>query len=63
MTQDIKWTLYSACACVEEFDGIEWTEEDTLSAWQYLKDTGLYKVLQGWYGRTVRDLTDGGYLS
>jgi len=59
----IQWTSYDACACVEGFDGLEWSEEDQLSAWQYIKDTGLWRGLQGWYGRTVRDLTEGGYLS
>lgn len=56
------WTPYDACACVEGFDGIEHTEDEIISAWQYIKDTGLYRSLQGWYGRTVRDLTEAGYI-
>lgn len=55
-----QWTLYDACACVEGFDGLEHDEETTLSAWQYLIDTGSCWSLQGWYGRTAADLLERG---
>jgi hypothetical protein len=62
MTQDIKWTPYDAIACVEGFDSNDWSEEDQLSAWKYIKDTGLWRNLQGWYGRTVHHLTEEGLI-
>jgi len=57
------WTPYDASACVESFDGIEHDEDTILSAWQYLVDTGLAWRLQGWYGRTARDLIEAGYIT
>jgi hypothetical protein len=55
-----EWTSYDACACVEGFDGIEHDEETTISAWQYLINTGKAWTLQGWYGRTAQQLIDSG---
>ena len=37
-------------------------EEET-AAWQYLIDTGLAWRLQGWFGRTAKNLIDGGYCT
>jgi hypothetical protein len=39
------------------------TEEEQLEAWQYLIDTGLCWQLQGWFGRTARDLIARGWCS
>ena len=36
------------------------SEEDVIDAWQHLIDTGLCWQLQGWFGRTARDLIDSG---
>lgn len=33
-------------------------EEKTIEAWQHLIDTGICWQLQGWFGRTARDLID-----
>ena len=55
-----KMTPYQACSYAEGWN--EATEGEQLTAWQYIKDTGLWKYLQGFYGRTVRDLTDAGVI-
>lgn len=39
------------------------SEEQYLAAWQYLVDTKLAWSLQGWFGRTARDLIDNGLIS
>lgn len=36
------------------------SEEAYIEAWQVLIDTGLAWSLQGWFGRTARDLIDQG---
>ena len=36
------------------------SQEDVVEAWQHLIDTGLCWQLQGWFGRTARDLIDSG---
>jgi hypothetical protein len=38
-------------------------EEQYLEAWQYLVDTGLAWKLQGWFGRTARDMIDNGLIN
>lgn len=63
MTTQTTWTPYDASACVEGFDGIDHNEDEILSAWQYLADTGLAWSLQGWYGRTANSLIEGGWIS
>lgn len=50
--------LYQACGLAEGF--VEGTEEEQLEAWQYLIDTDWCWRLQGWYGRTARDLIEAG---
>lgn len=60
-SQEIKWTQYDACACVEGFDGQDHTDDEIISAWQYLIDTGICWSLQGWYGRTAAALIDSGH--
>ena len=56
-------TPYLACAYAEGFgEGEDATQIDQLCAWQYISDTKLYEKLQGFYGRTIKDLLDGGYI-
>lgn len=59
----MNWTPYDACACVEGFDGEQHTEEETISAWQYLISTGHCWQLQGWYGRTAAWMIEQGYCT
>lgn len=59
---EIQWTPYEACACVEGFGDQEYSEEECISAWQYIADTGMWRGLQGWYGRMVFNLIDQGII-
>lgn len=34
------------------------TREEQIEAWQYLHDTGIAYGLQGWFGRTARQLIE-----
>ena len=57
-------TPYTACAYAEGFcEGEGASEEELRTAWQYIKDTGLWKSLQGFYGRTVHSLLEQGVIS
>ena len=50
---------YMACAIAEGFcEGEGATETEQLTAWQYIWDKGMWKGLQGWYGRTVHSLIE-----
>lgn len=63
-TQEYKnMDSYHACECAEGFGaGENATEVEAQAAWQYIWDTGLWKSLQGWYGRTVHDMVENGYV-
>lgn len=37
--------------------------EQIIAAWQHLHDTGLAYQLQGWFGRTARDLLEQGVIA
>lgn len=53
---------YTATGLAEGW--IETDNEDTvIEAWQYLHDTGLAYRLQGWFGRTARDLINAGIIT
>ena len=54
-----KMTLYLAVAIAEGFnEGEEASRERQIEAWQFLHDEGHAYKLQGWYGRTARDLIE-----
>ena len=57
-------TNYLACAYAEGFcEGENATEEEQLAAWQYISDKGIWKGLQGFYGRTVAALLENGTIN
>ena len=56
----MKWTLYAALEAVEGFGASTATEEETLSAWQWLIDRGHAFRLQGRFGRTAVSLINSG---
>jgi len=39
------------------------SEEQIVEAWQHLHDTGLAYQLQGWFGRTARNLIESGIIT
>ena len=53
---------YKAVGLAEGFIEAD-SEEQVLSAWQHLVDTGLAWQLQGWFGRTAQQLIDSGYIT
>lgn len=53
---------YTAIGIAEGFIKAE-SEEQFLEAWQLLVNTGLAWRLQGWFGRTARDLIEHGFIS
>lgn len=54
---------YTACSIAEGFcEGEGASEQDQLTAWQYIADTVLWKSLQGFYGRTVANLKEQGVI-
>ena len=55
-------TQFDAIGIAEGFVECD-SEEQYLEAWQYLVDTGLAWSLQGWFGRTARDLIDAGLVN
>ena len=54
------WTNYTACAAIEGFDGKDHDEEEIVSAFQHLINTGAAWTLQGFYGRTAAQLIELG---
>ena len=53
---------YKAVGIAEGF--IECEDEDTIiEAWQYLHDTRIGYGLQGFFGRTLKQLLDEGVIS
>ena len=58
-----KMTLYLAVAIAEGFnEGEEASKERQIEAWQFLHDEGHAYQLQGWYGRTARNLINEGII-
>lgn len=64
-----EWNLFDATMVCEgnpEIAGIDpmtLTEDDMLSAWQYLIDTGAAWTLQGFFGRQASALIAAGYCT
>lgn len=55
----IIWTPYLATAYAEGFcEGENATERQQLEAWAWLIETGYCWELQGWFGRTAKELID-----
>jgi hypothetical protein len=52
---------YTAVGIAEGFVEAE-SEEQVIAAWQYIYDTGLYRSLQGFFGRTVHALLEQGVI-
>lgn len=48
-----------AAVMIIEGDGNE-SPEEIIEAWQTLIDTGVVWQLQGWYGRTAKQMIDSG---
>ena len=53
---------YTATGLAEGFIEAE-SEEQIIEAWQHLHDTRLAYSLQGWFGRTARDLIERGIIN
>jgi hypothetical protein len=53
---------YTACGLAEGWIEAE-SEDQVREAWQHLVDTGLCWELQGWFGRTARDLIESGFIN
>ena len=54
-------TKYEAVGLAEGFIEAE-SEEQVINAWKYLVDTGLAWKLQGFFGRTARNLIEQGII-
>ena len=56
-------TPFRACECAEGFgSGEDASRDEQIAAWQYIHDTGLWKTLQGFYGRTLHALINEGLI-
>ena len=53
---------FKATGLAEGFIEAE-SKEQVIEAWQYLHDTGHAYKLQGWFGRTARDLINEGIIN
>ena len=59
---EIKWDSYLATSVAEGFADFEPSEDEIHDAWQYLVDIELVWQLQGWFGRTARELIEAGLI-
>jgi hypothetical protein len=59
--EDTKMDNYMAVGLAEGFE--QGTEKEQIKAWQHLVDTGLVWQLQGWFGRTAKDLIEQGVIN
>jgi hypothetical protein len=57
-----KITPFESCGTIEGFCERS-APEDTIKAISFIAGTGLYRSLQGFYGRTVRDMVERGLMN
>lgn len=56
---NIIWTSYLACAYAEQFcEGENASSVEQIEAWSVIAKNKLYLGLQGFYGRTVKNLIE-----
>lgn len=56
-------TSYHACELAEGFGaGEDAGIAEQLAGWQFICDTGMWRHLQGFYGRGVNDLLERGLI-
>jgi len=61
---NIEWTPYLATAYAEGFcEGEDSDIEEQIEAWAYLIKTGLCWNMQGFFGRSARQLINDGYIT
>lgn len=61
---EIEWTSYLACAYAEGFcEGDEATDIERIEAFSFIAINKLHHTLQGWYGRSIRQLTENFLLN
>jgi hypothetical protein len=51
---------YRAVALAEGFE--DGSEDEVQAAWQAIYDRGLYRSLQGFFGRNVAAMLESGYI-
>ena len=54
-------TPYMAVGIAEGFEPSE-NYDENVAAWQYIYDNGMYKHLQGFFGRSLREMIDKGIV-
>ena len=59
---DTNWTSYLAVGIAEGFEETD-NIDMVLEAWAYIGQNGLYRELQGFFGRTLHSIVDAGYLT
>jgi len=62
LKEEINMSDYDAIGIAEGFIEAE-NDEQYISAWQHLIDTGLAWSLQGWFGRNAMAMIKSGYCT
>lgn len=58
-----EWTSYLAVSYIEEFGDLDTTIERNIECWAVLIKTKQCWSLQGFYGRTARDILNSGIVT